>query len=226
MESIRRFIEIIFHLSLAFVRFYCIRNHTPKFSSSRQLNFVISGVVLWCLATWAGHWWSGMASLTCLEPPLSLLGCPSPHGLLSPRCVTLVNGFPAVKRAIPKVHALFKTLFVSHLLISHWPKQLAKSGFRGWRNRLHFLMGGRFCFLFFHSVPLPFQILLTKIWWSWTESWDQRHLRAVTLSVLTKVLVKLHGESFPIFFSSSFNYYFFMYLHIFFFNQDHWANSG
>lgn len=159
MESIGRFIKIIFHLSLAFVKFCCIRNHSPKFSSLKQPNFVITGVDLWCLATWAGHRWSGMASLACLEPQLSLLGCPPPHGLPLPRCVTLVNGFPAVKWAIPKVHALFRTLFVSHLLISHWPKQLAKSGFRGWRNRLHFLMGGGFCFLFFHSAPLPFHIL-------------------------------------------------------------------
>ena len=54
------------------------------------------------------------------------------------------------------------------------------------------------------------------------EGWDQWYLREATLNVLTEAL---GITSIPFFFSSPFYYHCFIYLSLFFFNQDCQANS-
>lgn len=150
MENIRRFTEIIFHLSLASVRIHCIRNPSPNFSGLKQPNFAIGWADLLVLAAFVGDWWHRMALLTYLEPLLTHLELVTSDVPLHMVSIISQEVSPGLSQwwmasSRKEGHSYCTLTFpgsVSHCLMSHWPKQMAKRRFNDEKNRFHFLLGG------------------------------------------------------------------------------------
>ena len=96
----------------------CLWSAVGWAGSSSDPSWVFS--LVWGLSGWARRALARKSRETCLFyiclSSLSTLDPPCPPG----------HDKGVRMRARPKVHALFKPLFISCLLVSHWPKEVAR----------------------------------------------------------------------------------------------------